>query len=61
MHQDRQYEHALSAALVILDELDKMPDMGKHTRLSLVVFSILSAMKSWDQERGEWHAEFSVN
>ncbi len=61
MHHDRQYEHALAAALVILDELDKMPDMDKPSRLAMAVFSILHAMKTWEQEKGEFNVEFSIN
>jgi hypothetical protein len=61
MHPDGQYEHALSAALVILNEFDRLPDMGRHTRLALVVFSILHAMNQWDDERRELHTGFSVN
>ena len=41
MHQDQRYEHALPAVLVILNEFDMAPDMDKHNRLSLVVYSIL--------------------
>jgi hypothetical protein len=61
MREDQRYEHALSAALVILGEIDKRPDMAKHNRLALVVFSILHAMERWEEERGERHVEFSVN
>jgi hypothetical protein len=63
MHHDRRYEHALSAALVILDEIDKMPGMSKPTRLALAVFSILHAMNEWEeeQEREKSHAGFSLN
>ena len=63
MHRDQKYQHALSAALVILDEIDKMPDMAKHTRLSLAVFSILHAMNQWEEEqsREKPHAGFSLN
>ena len=61
MHQDQRYEHALSAALVILSEMDRLPDMSKPTRLALVVFSILHAMDQWEEERGELHAGFSIN
>ena len=39
MKEDQRYEHALSAALVILGEFDSQPDMAKHNRLALVVFS----------------------
>ena len=61
MKEDQRYEHALSAALVILGEFDKKPDMTKLNRLALVVFSILHAMDGWEEEKGEIHAEFSVN
>lgn len=61
MDQDRRYEHALSAALVILSEMDKAPDMGKHHRLALVVFSILHAFDSYEAERSGKHVEFSAN
>jgi hypothetical protein len=61
MCEDQRYEHALSAALVILGEIDKRPDMAKHNRLALVVFSILHAMERWEEERGERHVGFSVN
>ena len=63
MQRDQKYEHALSAALVILDEIDRMPGMGKHTRLALAVFSILHAMNQWEeeQEREKSHAGFSLN
>ena len=33
MHHDQRYDHALAAALVILEEIDKSPDMAKHDRL----------------------------
>jgi hypothetical protein len=59
--QDRRYEHALSAALVILNEIDRTPDMEKRNRLALAVFSILHAMDSWEEERRESYAQFSVN
>ena len=45
MNEDERYELALSAALIILDEIDKHPDMTKPNRLALAVFSILHA---WD-------------
>lgn len=61
MTEDRRYEHALSAALVILNEFDKMPDMTQHDRLALAVFSILHAMDCWEEERREQHAQFSAN
>jgi hypothetical protein len=61
VHHDQRYEHALAAALVILGEMEKLPDMAKHTRLALVVFSILHAMDQWEQERSELHAGFSAN
>lgn len=61
MHQDQRYEHALSAALVILNEFDKVPDMDKHNRLSLVVYSILHAMDQWDLEREKPQSGFSIN
>jgi hypothetical protein len=58
---DRKYEHALSAALVILNEIDSVPDMGKHNRLALAVFSILHAMESYKAESRKQRVEFSVN
>ena len=63
MHRDQKYEHALSAALVILDEIDKMPGMGKPTRLALAVYSILHAMNQWeeDQAREKPYTGFSLN
>lgn len=61
MHQDQRYDVALTAALVILSEMDRLPDMSKPTRLALVVFSILHAMNQWEEERGKPHAEFSIN
>ena len=61
MHQDQRYEYALSAALVILDEIDRKPDMPKHNRLALMVFSILHAMHCFEDERSEQRAEFSAN
>lgn len=61
MDDDRRYEHALSAAIVILNEIDKMPDMGKHHRLALVIFSILHAFDSYDAERSATRVEFSAN
>jgi hypothetical protein len=61
MCQDQRYEHALSAALVILDEIDKSPDMEKQNRLALAVFSILHAMNQWEAEKRESYVEFSVN
>jgi uncharacterized protein (UPF0147 family) len=61
MHQDQRYEYALSAALVILDEIDRMPDMPKHNRLSLAVFSILHAMDCYEAERSGRGVEFSAN
>ena len=61
MKQDRRYEHALSAALVILEEIDREPDMLGHNRLALAVFAILHAMDSWEEERMKSYAQFSVN
>jgi hypothetical protein len=61
MDEDRRYEHALSAAIVILNEIDKLPDLGKHHRLALVVFSILHAFDSYDAERSGKRVEFSAN
>jgi hypothetical protein len=61
MDQDRRYEHALSAALVILNEIDRQPDLAKHNRLALMVFSILHAMDCWEEERGEKPVGFSLN
>jgi hypothetical protein len=61
MHQDRRYELALSAALVILGEFDKAPDMARHNRLALMIFSILHAMDQLEQERSERLGEFSAN
>lgn len=61
MQQDRRYEHALSAALVILEEIDRAPDLSKDQRLSLAVFSILHAMASYDAERSEERVSFSTN
>ena len=61
MYHDPRYEHALSAALVILNEIDRVPDMPKHDRLALAVFAILHAMDCWEEERGEMHAQFSAN
>jgi hypothetical protein len=61
MERDRQSEHALSAALVILNEFDRAPGMAQHERLSLAVFSILHAMHSYEEERKQKHVEFSVN
>jgi hypothetical protein len=61
MHDDNRYELALSAALVILRELDQNPDMAEHQRLALAVFSILHALDRWEEERKEPHAGFSLN
>ena len=61
MDQDQRYECALSAALVILGEIDDMPGMAKHKRLALVVFSILHAMDRSEEERGGLHVGFSLN
>jgi hypothetical protein len=61
MDRDRRYEHAISAALVILNEIDRVPDMSKHARLSLAVFSILHAMDVYESERSEKRVEFSAN
>ena len=61
MHQDHRYEHALSAALVILDEIDRLPDMPKHQRLAMAVFSILHAMHRYEEERSSDGVEFSIN
>jgi hypothetical protein len=61
MREDQRYECALSAALVILGEIDAKPDMPRHNRLAIIVFSILHAMDCWEQERAEPHIEFSVN
>ena len=61
MADDRRYEHALSAALVILNEIDKVPNMAKHNRLALAVFSILHAMDRLEEERKNKHVEFSLN
>ena len=61
MHRDQRYEHALSAALVILNEIDRLPDMGKPTRLALAVFSILHAMNQWEEEKEERRVGFSAN
>jgi hypothetical protein len=58
---DQRYEHALSAALVILGEFDKAPDMAKHNRLALVIFSILHAWDQWEHERRDKRAGFSAN
>jgi hypothetical protein len=60
MEQDKRYEFALSAALVILGEIDQKPDLEKHNRLALAVFSILHAMDRWEEERKPT-IEFSVN
>jgi hypothetical protein len=51
MEQDRRYEFALSAALVILGEIDQKPELAKHNRLALAIFSILHAWDRWDEER----------
>lgn len=61
MSQDQRYEHALSAALVILDEIDKQPHLAKHNRLALAVFSILHAMNQWEEEKEERRVGFSLN
>ena len=61
MRQDQRYELALSAALVILDEIDKKPELTKHNRLALAVFSILHAMDRWEEEKRKSHVGFSVN
>ena len=58
---DKRYSHALTGALVILDEIDKNPDMPKHNRLALVLFTILHTLESWDETKGEIHARFSAN
>jgi hypothetical protein len=61
MSQDQRYEHALSAALVILGEIDNKPDMAKHNRLALAVFSILHAMNQWEEEKEARRGGFSIN
>jgi hypothetical protein len=61
MRQDQRYELALSAALVILGEIDQRPDMAKHNRLALAVFSILHAMDCYEAERSGRGVEFSAN
>jgi hypothetical protein len=61
MQQDQRYELALSAALVILGEFDKAPDMAKHKQLALVIFSILHAMDQWEQERSDMRGSYSAN
>lgn len=61
MRQDQRYEHALSAALVILNEINRVPGMPKHNRLALAVFSILHAMDCYEAERSKQRAEFSAN
>jgi uncharacterized protein (UPF0147 family) len=61
MEQDQRYEYALSAALVILGEIDKCPDMPKHNLLALLIFSIISALESWEEERSALRVGFSAN
>ena len=50
MHHDQRYGHALSAALVILNEIDQQPDMPKHKRLGLATYSILHVMDRWEKQ-----------
>jgi hypothetical protein len=61
MKQDLRYECALSAALVILELLEKSPNEPKHQRLAHTVFSILHAMDRYEEEKGALRAGFSVN
>lgn len=61
MSTDRRYDIALAAALVILSEIDKQPEMAKPQCLSLMVFSILHAIDCWEEEKGEIIVESSVN
>jgi uncharacterized protein (UPF0147 family) len=60
MH-DNRYELAMSAALVILGEIDQNPDMAEHQRLALAVYSILHALDRLEEERKEPHGGFSLN
>jgi uncharacterized protein (UPF0147 family) len=48
---DLRYDHVLAAAMVILDEMDQRPAMPKHDLLSLIVFSMLTALDAMDDLR----------
>ena len=58
-HGATMYNHALSAALVIVGEMDKR-ELQKHELLSLIIFSIMHAMKS-HQEENSREITFSPN
>ena len=45
-----RYDHALAAALLILETFDTSPGAPKHELLSLVVFIVLEAMKAYEAE-----------
>ncbi len=46
---DTRYDHALAAALAIIDEMQAKPGMAKHEILSLIIFSFLHAMDAMGQ------------
>ena len=45
-----QYDHALAAALIIMDELEARPAMPKHVLLSVLVYTILHALEMVGRE-----------
>ena len=61
MHQDQRYEHALAAALAILEEIDRLPDLPKSQQLAMAVYAILHEMNRYEAERSGQHVEFSAN
>ncbi|MHC5540893.1 hypothetical protein ACYOEI_21940 [Singulisphaera rosea] len=63
MDPDSRYEHALAAALVILDQFDRSPGEPKHQRLAQTLFSILHAMDRYEEEkeRRDRRVGFSTN
>ena len=46
------YDHALTAALTIMEEMERR-HLQKHEMLSLLVFSILTTLQSYEDNRRE--------
>ena len=51
LQPDQRYAYALKAAFEIVGEFEQYPQMEKHHRLALVVYTILVAIDESEKER----------
>lgn len=58
---DLRYDHAVAAAMLIVDQFDAEPDAPKYKLVSMCVFIVLEAMKAYEQEKRSDHPRFSSN